>query len=621
VHRAGQHTTDRVPSALLASASKASEKQATQATKHAAQWQIDSLAYYDQLGVVRYASDFRARAFPKIRWYVGEIDDQGEVKETTNEVALDAWERVQDPGGGRSVLLETYARLRFLNGEKYLTWQQPTRNEAEQWEILSVLELRQTSNRRGRATYRRLRAPGLTPEELVEAADDDFEPVGKDVLVYRLWRRHPAYSMMADAPMRSVLAECEEMVRATQTINARLISRLSGPGILAIPESWSKLAGATANAEGELVAPEDPNLDVFMRELADAMMAAISNPGSADSVVPIIIRVPDGSTDGAHLYKIWEPNEVIRELELRDKAIHRFSIGVDMPSEKVEGLGGTNHWNAFAIDKDSWGHIDPDAQAFADDMASVYLRPYLRGKDVENWSRFVIAYDPSELLTNPDGFKDAMELYNARAVGKAYLREAAGDANDEDEPTDEELAEMLFVQTRQQVEVVDGVIQEGEEPEPFPGEEEPVGEEELPGMPPEPEEDESGLNAAAHRVLGAAESELERIRDRAGAKIRSYVQSSCPECVAAIKPVPNGQVAATLGAAQLAEIGAPTASRLVEDTALSFVSTLERRWGVSHAQAEALGEIMQIHAGKTLYDEAPPALPIGFTGRVKALHL
>jgi hypothetical protein len=52
---------------------------------------------------------------------------------------------------------------------------------------------------------------------------------GKTAAVaYRLWRRHPRYSMLADSTMQGVLDLCEELVLLTQAVRARARSRLAG---------------------------------------------------------------------------------------------------------------------------------------------------------------------------------------------------------------------------------------------------------------------------------------------------------------------------------------------------------------------------------------------------------
>lgn len=607
--------TGTIPSALTASAARQSALLKRGQGQKAQPWQVDALGYYDQLGIVRYASTFWPRALTKIRWYVGEKDENGEIKESENTAAQELLERVRDPQGGRTQMMTAYGQLRFLTGECYLLWTKGEGEDEESWEIVSVLELRQEGSKIVDGvrvpTYRRVMAPGVTPQELIEAPDDDFEPMPGNVLVYRFWRRHPSFTLQADAPMRSVLAECEEIVRTTQAINARLISRMAAAGILAIPKSWTmKAVQAPAGAD-------NPRENPFQRALTDAMMTAIANPGSAEAVVPIVIAVPDETTDKGHLYKIWEPDEEIREVELRDRAIDRFAIGVDMPPEKLKGMGESNHWNAWMIDEEAWAHVAPVAQEFADDLTGAYLLPAARDARIPGWENLVVAYDPSEFLANPDSFSDAKDMYDRRAVGKAFLR-AAGNANDDDAPTDEELEEMLLVATKQRIDVESGEIQEAETPPELEGGDEPdTGEDTERDMPVLPEEANGNASAIlVYRLLGAAETEVEAIRQRAGSRLRSHVQGNCAECAERIHRLPNGLVAAELGMELLTELEIDT-RKLVTGTASTF-RTMARRWGVSDAQADYLAELLENHAGNTLCEDTS-SLPPGFGARVTGL--
>lgn len=620
-----------VPRAITASAARATSVPRPSSSTRIPQWQIDAFAYYDQIGAVRYAAQFTARALAKLRWFPAVRDENGEVQESEDPQLLELWGRFQDPGGGHSMMTATYGQLDFLAGEEYLLWTTGTDEEqidaanTETWEIVSTLELKRMGKRGEAAVWHRITAPGLTPQQLLEAPDDAFEPVGDNVQVYRWWRRHPAYSMMADSPMRSVLPECEEIVRSTHSINARLISRLAGPGIFAIPQSWSVMPLS------QVVGEENPQEDPFQARLTQAMITAIGKPGSAESVAPIVVRVPDGTTDQGHLYKIWEPNEVIRELELREKALQRFAVGVDMPPEKVMGLSmtRTQHWNAWMVDEDAWAHIDPVAQAFADNVASSFLRPAAMQDGLANAERVCVGYDPAAILANPDGFKDAQSLYDARAVGKKFLR-AAGNATEDDAMTDDELAEALFAQTHIEVEVQNGaIVQQPPKPvvPPVPpapdGGTPPIAPPSSNGQPPTGQETPrqappvpAGMEIA-FKLLGAAEASMEEIRARVGFRLRSHLQGTCADCHEQVRGVRSGLVAATLGPEQVLEYGPDDLAGLALDGGTNFAE-VAIRYGVSNTQARALQEVLELHCVSTIYDRAPE-LPAGFLGRVKAL--
>jgi hypothetical protein len=608
--------TGTVATALTASAARTGQLGSAVNNQRTPQWQLDALAYYDQIGAVRYASQFWARGLSKIRFYVAERGEDGELEESTDEQAIEVFDRVQDPTGGRVGLTTSYGHLRFLTGECYLIWMPETDDEPESWEVVSTLELRKLSRRGGRETWHRIEAPGLNPQELVEAEDDAFEPMANEVIVYRLWRRHPAYSKMADAPMRSVLADCEEIVRCTHTINARLISRLSGPGIFAIPQSW-KVKPLT-----QVAGEEQPEADPFQTRLTQAMVTAIGTPGSAESVAPIIVRVPDESTASAHLYKIWDPNEVIREIDLREKAVHRFSVGIDAPPAKVEGIEDSNHWNAWAIDKEGMEHLTPVATDFANDLSGAYFRPALR-KLREDWDRFVIWFDAAAAVSNPDAFADAMLMYKERIVGKAYVREA-GNATDDDKMTDEELEEALFVATSQRVDVEGGALAP---PEPVPAplrDGPPTGEDTEQDMPDEPDEpvdavaSRNGTSDLALMVMAQAELALEEIRSRIGLKVRNHLAGGrCTECVDRVQRVPAQLIVSELGEQCIRDNDVDLAA-YADNAGALFGHVLERR-GATYAQSRALQEVLEVHAVATIYEVAP-RLPTGFAGRVKLLE-
>lgn len=618
-----------VASAITAAASRwgQSPQPVSQSQARTPQWQLDSLAYYDQIGAVRYAAQFWSRGLSKIRFYAAERDEKGEIKETKNERVIETFERVQDPEGGTTAITTTYGQLRFLTGECYLIWSPgERRTDPEEWEVVSTLELRKLSRRGGRETWHRIEAPGLTPQELVEADDKAFEPMAKEVIVYRLWKRHPAYSRMADAPMRSVLADCEEIVRCTHTINARLISRLSGPGIFAIPSSW-KVKPLT-----QVAGEQNPEEDPFQTRLTQAMIAAIGTPGSAESVAPIVVKVPDGTTGDAHLYKIWDPNEVIREIDLREKAVHRYAVGVDMPPAKVEGIQDANHWNAWALDKEAMEHLEPVAVDFAGDLTSAYLRPTLRQGKVEDADKYLVWYDAAAAVTNPDEFGDALKLYEARAVGKAYLRRT-GNAQDTDAMSDDELAEAIFIATSQKVEVKGGVLDL--EPEPVPPElgGPPTGEDTDPDMPDEPDadtaDDAPAVSAAAVAVradhsefvvavMAQAELALLDIRGRVGMRVRNALAGGkCAECVEQVRDVHASQIVAALGQDVIASNELDLAG-YAEGAGDTFGLLLQGK-GATYAQSRAIQEVLELHAVASIYDTAP-GLPPGFAGHVRTLR-
>ena len=135
-------------------------------------WQARSFSYYDQLGEIKYAAQFYARMLAPLRLYPAKRDENDEWLEIEQNPddgpapsgddldAIDALDRIQDPGGGREALLSSYGRLMFLAGEALLFCSIDPETGEEQWEMLSTDELRVQSG-----VYIRYKAPSLLAEE------------------------------------------------------------------------------------------------------------------------------------------------------------------------------------------------------------------------------------------------------------------------------------------------------------------------------------------------------------------------------------------------------------------------------------------------------------------------
>ena len=502
------------------------------------------------------------------------------------------------------MLLGTYGQLMFITGECYLLNTVDPEEEAERWEIVSTDELKfdATSN-----TYRRRVAPGGGDPITYRASDDDeFEPMDDEAIVYRYWKRHPRYSAWADSPMRSVLDVAEELVMLTLAVRARARSRLAQSGILYVPDELSpKPVG--------IIGDEDAEEDPFLDDLTTHFITPIEDEGTAAAVVPFIVRGPAtisgvAARDAFFHIQTHEIEETYPEAGLRNEAIRRLALGLDMPPEALLGMTDANHWTAWQVQDTIWNsHLAPVSQQFCDDLTSTFLRPACEEEGVERAEEIVVAYDATEILSNPDRGKDAATLYDKRAIGKAALRESMG-FSDEDAPDEEELEEMLAVALRD-ASLLGGLPAEGsappavEEPEPDEVEEGPAGTEENP-------ERENPPDQAAARVLGAAEMALARCREVAGSRIRSKNRNR-PE-LKICDGVANALVVASLGAVTLEKLSADPAD-LVSGGADAFVH-LVSGWGYPVPQAEALGQMLEMYAARTLFEEKSPPAPVGFAG-------
>lgn len=585
-------------------------------------WQARSFSYYDRLGEINYAAQFYARMLSPLRLFAAEKDENGDWVETDDPAAKAALERIQDPGGGTEGLLSSYGRLMFLAGECYLFCSLNEDTETEQWEMLSTDELRIQSG-----VYIRYKSPSLTAEEYHEPREEDWEPVNDDTAIaYRLWKKHPRYSMLADSTMKGVLDLCEELLLLTLAVRARARSRLASAGILLVADeiSYTPL---------EPVTDEDIEVDPLLADLTAAMMAAIQNEGSPSAVVPIVVRAPQDviNNGGIKHIQIVDPTQLYPETGLRRECIERIAIGLDMPPEILLGMSDANHWTVWMIDEQTWkAHGQPIANQFVNDLTAAYFRPQLRAEGVQDWQRFAIAYDASAIINHPDRFSDAQKAFDRRAIGKAALRDAGGFAED-DAPTEDELNEMIGVAVRDGSLALYGIpsvkaggieTQPGEVVSPtgeagVPTTTPTTGAEVEPGPPaadaPSPDEGLRGSLSSleAARIAGAADLALLRAREAAGNRLRSLAKRN-PELRALVEDVPARDVAAVLGPENVRALGITDARELVGGAADLLGETI-KLWRIDLNGATSLiAEQLTQHAARTLFELRPMPLPPQF---------
>jgi hypothetical protein len=204
---------------IVAAGRKVNNRDANYLRRLIQPWQIRALGYYDLLGEIKYSAQFYARSLSNLELFAAEIDPKtGDKIPTEDPDAIAALNRIKDPGGtGRKGLLADYGRLMFLTGEALMFVSQNPTTEKEQWEMLSTDELRLLDG-----NYTRFLAPSLPAMTFTPAPDEDYVPVGQSrnangwlegeyddtAVAYRLWKRHPRFSMLPDSPMEGVLELC-----------------------------------------------------------------------------------------------------------------------------------------------------------------------------------------------------------------------------------------------------------------------------------------------------------------------------------------------------------------------------------------------------------------------------
>ncbi len=577
-------------------------------------WQWLALARYDDVGECWYPAQFYSRTMQRVRFFAGYRDDKGDVQEQEAGPVADLWNRVQDPGGGITELTGSYGHLMFLTGDGYLVAGDDDGQEV--WEYLSPVELRvlPESGPGGQVTYRRLRAPGLTPEELIEAPDGAFSPMGDEVRVYRLYRRHPTYSFWADSPTRSVLDLYQLLKMLTLAAGAEAQSRAANRGLLYVPEDLSFTSPSAEAGE------EDPMQDTFLQDFIEGLMRAISDPGDAGAMAPFVMRGPGlantgvgTSTPMADLIKWIQmgPPDSYRAVDAWDKVIQRIGNGLDLPGTIVTGEA-RNHWGDWLVDEQGFRqHVAPICEKFASDMVAAYLRPAARDAGIANWQDVAIGYDPSDAVNHPATVKEA---HDRLIVSDAYYRTVIG-ATEQDAPDDDELERRTLVKINVDPYAPTGPL----EPDGAQAPQDGGSGNDVTEAPPEatPAEQASPVaSLAAARVLGASEAHIMRARSLAGARLRNRSQG-CAECQETAKGLTASAVAPAFGVERVRDIinGHGSEADLVAGAGDELAETLGRM-GVLGEWPTELGRLVELHALRTLYESDPPPLPSGFTAAV-----
>lgn len=578
-------------------------------------WQWQSFRFYDAIGEIRYSAQFYARSLQNLRLFVGRKGPDGEIEElelTDTPAAHEILDDVQDPGGGRAGMLRAYGQLKWLIGEGYMLVT-PGDGEGERnvWEFVSPAELIVLAG----GSMLRQAAPGLPQRPIRYADSGEYAPEGAGTAVaYRWWQPHPMFSASADAPMRGVLLLCRELELLTAAVEARSVSRPAGAGLLLIPDEISP-------APPEPVGDEAPQEDIFLRDLIQATISPITDPGTASAVVPLIVRGQAEYLKELRHLQIHNPLETYPEEGLRSECIRRIALSLDFPPEVLLGVSDVNNWNAWQIDEQTWKtHLQPVAQSFCGDLTSSYFRAACRDAGVEGWEDLVVWYDPAEIINHPDRSNDFRQAYIDGAVGAEAYREAIG-ADDGDAPSDDEEQRRAGILLRDSSYYAYGIPSvRGGAIEPEPGEvENPTGSQsdptgggaQIPSAPaagPSAPEQDPTATTASGKLAGAVEMALERCRELAGSRLRTKITRAapadrCEDCATAIRDVPNGLVASALaGSTDALELPAPRelvagGASLLRDRAVA--------WGMTADQAALLAESVERHAALTLFDADP----------------
>ena len=517
-------------------------------------WQEKAWEFFDTVGELRFGVQWKANGMSRVNLIAARVpdhlgDDPDEIvpaKEgdpplsPAEAAALDLVAAMAGGPSGQGQMLGHLATLLSVPGIGYLLLEPemiatgavidilppplpnggedgehgPEPDETWIWQVLSTDELRAE-----RAVYE------------VQCGPGEWRRLHEDFVLVKVWQPHPRYSWQPDSPCRAVSSVLTQISLLDAHVSATAQSRLAGAGLLVLPAEAEFVP--LPRTEGE---PEpEPTEDDFVDVLVQAMTVPIGDRASAAAVVPLTVRLPGEYADKVEHLTFWsEFSDAL--LPLREAAVERLALGLDMPPEALTGVADVNHWTAWQVQESAVTlHIEPMAETICHACSIGYLRPALRAMGFgAEADKLLVWYDTTDLTTRPDKSDGTIAAYDRMEASGAALRREAGlseaDAPDEDEWRRRILVEIAKAQpllTTQLLRAVGvdtgpstGDTSDGARPIPPPGAPETPAD----GPPDEPTSSpstpQSPPGEAAGAVMEACDALVLRALERAGTRLR-----------------------------------------------------------------------------------------------------
>lgn len=362
-------------------------------------WQAEAWAQFDICGELRYATGWKGNAASQATMYAADVDPlTGRPTGPTDNTTV---QKIADSVLGGPVKRPQHIRTMAVNldvaGEVYVIVLASTvAKEPDEWIVVSSTEM----TFQGKSVEFTHPKTGLARK------------LGQDDLMIRIWMPHPRLQLNADSAVRALLPTLREIENASKNIAARLDSRLASAGILKVPTE-ADFADGDDDAEGPTS---------LAGQMHKSMRASLQDAGSAGSQVPIILQADRENLAAIEHISLETPvsKEVV---ELREKAIGRFATGMDLPREILEGMGDSNHWSAWQVEEATYKtHLLPLLDLITDAITVAYFVPALTTARVPNPTNYMLAFDGSSLIGEPDPLSEALELFDRGIISDEAVR-------------------------------------------------------------------------------------------------------------------------------------------------------------------------------------------------------
>jgi hypothetical protein len=376
-------------------------------------WQEIAWEMLDMVGELRFYVSWRSNTCGRVRLVASDIGDDGiPTGSTDNERVIEIVRGIAGGRIGQIQLVKRIVECLTVAGECWVAIVGGEVDDTDGWYALTVDEISRNPN------GVTITLPDRTKHVLVNGTDRMF----------RIWNPRPRRAWEPDSPVRATLDSLHEIVRTTKTIANASKSRLIGNGIVFLPQEMSlpsTNAPLSANKPDGSVPEPTPQASSPVSQLqemiAKVARVAYDDEDSLAALVPILVGVPGDQIKNVNHLKIG--NDITQiALQTRNDAITRLALGLDVSPERLLGLGGTNHWSAWAVgDEDIQLHISPVMEMICQGIFNAVISELLEAEGIDS-TKYILWYDTSQLTTDPDKTSEANDAFDRGTLNaQAYL--------------------------------------------------------------------------------------------------------------------------------------------------------------------------------------------------------
>lgn len=404
-------------------------------------WQAEAWRLYDIVGELRFLGNWMGDAISQCELFVADVDSSGQPGKKTGDEEI---ARLASVPLGAGNTADENLRLLGINlvvpGEAWIVGEAGGNDDdSDRWFIVSGSEIRKG----GGLWITRPDSQGGGKLRFREGTD----------LLMRVWTPHPRRLNQADSPTRAAIPVLREIELLTKREFAELDSRLTGAGFWFLPEGID-FPRAKDDPEG---------IAGFMAYMQRVIGTAMADQSSASAMSPAIATIPDQLLE--HLDKFKEPGRFWSDLSdqimpMKKAAIERLALAFDIPPEILTGFGDTNHWTSWLVSEEGIKKLNPILSRIADALTRGYLRPALTDMG-EDPDAFAYAFDLAPLTVRPNRMSDALQLWDRLVLSDAELQRS-GAFDKDTRPDDAEVLRRLIVKavTEQPGLIADPVVQQ-----------------------------------------------------------------------------------------------------------------------------------------------------------------